>query len=68
MGKTISQMNAEIAARAILSVGVTLEEYDVADMLANIRHLCDTKGWDYGELDKQAYGYYIEELRDKEEF
>jgi len=68
MGKTISQMNAETAARAILTEGHRLDECDVADMLANLRHLCDAKGWDYGKLDKQAYGYYIEELRDKEEF
>ena len=34
---------------------------NVVDMLADLRHLCDVKGWDFADLDRQAYQHYIEE-------
>ena len=34
---------------------------NVIDMLTDLRHLCDVKGWDFADLDRQAYQHYIEE-------
>ena len=34
---------------------------NVTDMLTDLRHLCDVKGWDFADLDRQAYQHYIEE-------
>ena len=39
---------------------VTIPE-TIIDILADIRHLCDEVGLDFGALDKQAYTYYIQE-------
>ena len=34
---------------------------NVTDILTDLRHLCDVKGWDFADLDRQAYQHYIEE-------
>lgn len=39
---------------------VTLPD-TIVDILADIRHLCDTLGLDYAFLDKQAYLAYLKE-------
>ena len=31
---------------------------NVTDMLTDLRHLCDAKGWDFADLDRQAYRHY----------
>ena len=31
---------------------------NVTDMLTDLRHLCDVKGWDFADLDRQAYQHY----------
>ena len=31
---------------------------NVIDMLTDLRHLCDAKGWDFADLDRQAYQHY----------
>jgi hypothetical protein len=33
----------------------------VIDILADLRHLCDKRGWDFGDLDRIAYGHYCTE-------
>jgi hypothetical protein len=33
----------------------------ITDLLADIRHYCDTYDLDYAELDRVAYGHYLEE-------
>lgn len=38
-------------------------ETAIADMLADIRHLCDRLKLDFAQLDKQGRGYYIEERK-----
>ena len=30
----------------------------LTDMLTDLRHLCDVKGWDFADLDRQAYQHY----------
>jgi hypothetical protein len=35
---------------------------NVIDMLTDLRHLCDARGWDFGELDRVAYDNYVPEL------
>ncbi len=34
----------------------------IADLLADLRHLCDALGLDFAELDSRAYDHYICEL------
>ena len=34
---------------------------NVTDMLTDLRHLCDVNGWDFADLDRQAYEHYIGE-------
>ena len=34
---------------------------NVIDTLTDLRHLCDVKGWDFAELDRQAYNHYVTE-------
>ena len=34
---------------------------NVTDMLTDLRHLCDVNGWDFAELDRQAYDHYVTE-------
>jgi hypothetical protein len=34
---------------------------NVVDMLADLRHLCDVNGWDFADLDRQAYQHYSTE-------
>jgi hypothetical protein len=33
----------------------------IADLLADLRHLCDGLGLDFGELDRQAFRHYATE-------
>lgn len=35
---------------------------NVTDLLANLRHLCDARGWDFAALDKTAHTHYLAEL------
>lgn len=41
------------------------EEENVVDMLTDLRHLCDAKGWEFGELDRIAYRHYIPENQEQ---
>jgi hypothetical protein len=34
----------------------------VIDLLAGIRHFCDGRGLDFGQVDRLAYGRYLKEL------
>lgn len=38
------------------------QEENVINMLADLRHLCDAKGWSFADLDRQAYDHYLVEL------
>jgi len=35
---------------------------DVTDILTDIRHLCDAKGYSFTDLDRMAYQHYIAEF------
>ena len=35
----------------------------IADLLADIRHLCDLKGFSYADLDRRAYLNYLPEVQ-----
>lgn len=41
------------------------QEENVIDMLTDLRHLCDAKGWNFAELDRIAYRYYVPEKREQ---
>jgi hypothetical protein len=34
---------------------------DIIDILADIRHLCDERGFCLGDLDRSAYNHYVVE-------
>jgi len=34
---------------------------DVIDILADIRHLCDARGWSFADQDRVAYQHYSQE-------
>jgi hypothetical protein len=38
------------------------EQAHIVDLLAHLRHLCDALGFNFDELDNQAYGYYLNEI------
>ena len=40
---------------------------DVTDALADLRHLCDRRGYDFAELDRTAYSHYIEEINGRDD-
>jgi hypothetical protein len=46
--------------------GISGLETDVEDLLANIRHLCDRFGLDYGDRDAAAHRAYIGDFEDGE--
>ena len=52
-----------VAKRALRAGYEELEDYTITDMLADLRHLCDALGLDYGKLDDMAYQHYTEEKR-----
>ena len=58
-----------IIAKRALMAGYECGEEDpeacVSDMLADLRHLCDALGLDFGVLDDRAHGHYVAELEDE---
>lgn len=34
---------------------------NVTDMLTDLRHLCDSKNWNFADLNRQAYSHYVVE-------
>ena len=42
-----------------------VDDTEVIDALADLRHLCDAKRLDFAKLDRTAYGHYTEERRCK---
>ncbi len=57
-----------IAKRAIIAgyeAGEEDPEASIGDLLADLRHLCDALGLDFGCLDDRAYGHYVAELEDE---
>ncbi len=60
--------HATIKARATLVQNVLKRLYDehgreenVIDMLTDLRHLCDLKGWNFENCDRIARGHYAPE-------
>lgn len=37
----------------------------IVDVLADLRHLCDQKGWDFADLDRIAHDHYTAEVKRK---
>ena len=58
-----------IIAKRALCAGYEAGEEDpeasIGDLLADLRHLCDALGLDFGELERRGYGYYVAELEDE---
>ena len=38
---------------------------NVIDMLTDLRHLCDVRGWDFADLDRVAYNNYVPEKNEQ---
>lgn len=39
----------------------TEQKCALIDLLADLRHYCDTRKWDFGDLDRTAYDHYCAE-------
>lgn len=38
-----------------------LDDAIVSDLLADLRHWCDQRDWDFAALERRAYGHYMSE-------
>lgn len=38
------------------------ESYALADILCDLRHLCDREGWCFGDIDSNGHDHYLAEL------
>lgn len=64
-------MRAQFALRSYLlpgGEGLAAEDLDtgIIDLLADLRHFCDTRGLCFGDLDGMAYDHYLAERHDGE--
>ena len=52
-----------VAKRAVLAAYGEAEppRQGIADLFANLRHLCDGLGFDFAELDRSGYRHYLGE-------
>ncbi len=61
-----SEAMAALEAYRVESLDRDLGDYEnihaFVALLAAMRHLCDEQGWNFGYLDKQAYGCYAEDI------
>lgn len=57
-------MFAVAALKGYVAVTGAVEAPDtsIADLLGDLRHLCDALGLDFGQLSDRGYSYYSEEL------
>ena len=66
--KTMNQQRAEwaeIAIQAFMNeTGVDFEDA-IADLLCDIRHLCDSTNQDFLELERKAFNHYMHEIDDE---
>jgi hypothetical protein len=42
-----------------------IEDEIAMHMLADLRHICHARGWDYAERDQLAHGLYLDELDER---
>ena len=67
---TKNEKRAKKAAKTIRSAyqnhPARVVQEDVTDVLADLRHLCTQRDWDFADLDRTAYQHYIEELSEEE--
>ena len=42
-----------------------IEDEIAMHMLADLRHICHARGWDYGERDQLAHSLYLDELDER---
>lgn len=62
-----NRWRAEAAGAAVRAYGVGGYDSEepatvVADLLADLRHLCDALGVDYDQLDARGQGHYLAEI------
>jgi len=57
------QTNEDRAARAALRLLTPSEprDWQIVDMLTNLRHLCDREDLDFADLDRRASNHYVDE-------
>jgi hypothetical protein len=72
IGSNDNERRADAAMQAVVA-GTDCEfrmdgtaglETDIEDLLANVRHLCDRFGLDYGARDSAAYRAYVGDFED----
>jgi hypothetical protein len=65
MGKKTARNHASTAEFCLLAHQVPTGteggpmNTEMVDLLADLRHLCDREGWDFGEVDRKAYQLYL---------
>ena len=52
---------AQRALRAHGTERFVAQPHDLTDLLADLRHYCDIRGWDFGNQDRIAYDHYCAE-------
>ena len=68
MRGTTPQQRARVLRRLLARTydpGKGADPENIADMLTDLRHLCDAKGWNFAELDRIAYRHYVPEKREQ---
>ena len=62
---TTTQQRARVLRRLLARAydpGKGADPENIADMLTDLRHLCDVQGLDFGECDRIAYQNYLSEM------
>lgn len=61
MIKAENRIHAITAEKALKTVYAYADEGAIADMLSDLRHLCDAQGRDFAKIDRRAYRNYAGE-------
>lgn len=57
-----NRIHVVTAEKALKSVYDAVNDEAIADMLSDLRHLCDAKRLDFAKLDRRAYRNYAGEM------
>lgn len=62
--RLIHQMRWDAAKNEECSLRMIQRKDTLVDLLANIRHYCDRRGYEFHTLDRMAYKHYSEERQE----
>ena len=60
--KNPNRIHVATAEEALKSVYDAVDERAIANLLADLRHLCDARGLDFAKIDRRAYRGYADEM------